>query len=57
MDEQVKQANLAEAKLQAEKREAAKKLMDEDRRAKQLQKVLVEAKDAGRTDLLLNCIK
>ena len=54
LDEQVKLANLAEAKLQSQKREAMKLMVDEDRRAKQLQKVLLEAKDAGRTDQLLN---
>jgi len=48
LDEKIRQANLADARVADERRAQLKKMAEEDRKAKQLQKALYDAKQAGR---------
>ena len=47
LDEGIRQANLADAKVEAQKRIQLNCMKDEDRKAKQFQKMIAEAKDRG----------
>lgn len=47
MDEQIKQANFADQRVAEERRAQLKKLAEEDRKAKALQRALYEAKQKG----------
>lgn len=48
LDEQIRLANLADAKLQEVKRQQYKAMAEEDRKSKMLQKLLIDAKDQGK---------
>jgi hypothetical protein len=48
LDEKIRQANMADARVADERRVQLKKMAEEDRKAKALQKALFEAKQAGR---------
>jgi len=48
LDEGIRQANMADARMEAEKRHQLKIMAEEDRKNKQFQKMITEAKDAGR---------
>lgn len=47
LDEQIRKANIADARVVEERRAQLKKLAEEDRKAKQLQKSLIHAKQQG----------
>ena len=48
LDEQIRLANIADARLQDEKRNQLRQLTEEDRKAKLLQRMLIDAKDNGK---------
>ena len=48
LDEQIRFANQADAKLQEERKAQLRQMMEDDKKAKLLHKMLVEAKDQGR---------
>lgn len=48
LDEKIREANMADQRVADERRAQLKKMAEEDRKAKQLQKALYDAKQAGR---------
>ena len=49
LDEGIRMANMADAQLEQQKRHQLKVMAEEDRKAKQYQKLITEAKDQGRS--------